>query len=81
MRASQIYSDGYKYHSSNNSQSVFMGGDLIYDKFVFKMNVLIGHQQNQLAWLGVPEALIEKDPRTNLDSNERDNFTQLLVQL
>jgi iron complex outermembrane receptor protein len=81
VRASQIYSDGYKYHSSNNSQSVFMGGDLIYDKSVFKMNVLVGHQQNQLAWLGVPEALIEKDPRTNLDSNERDNFTQLLVQL
>ena len=25
VRASQIYSDGYKYHSSNNSQSVFMG--------------------------------------------------------
>ena len=81
VRASQIYSDGYKYHSSNNSQSVFMGGDLIYDKSVFKMNVLVGHQQNQLAWLGVPEALIQKDPRTNLDSNERDNFTQLLVQL
>jgi len=81
VRASQIYSDGYKYHSSNSSQSVFMSGDLIYDKSALKMNVLVGHQQNQLAWLGVPEALIEKDRRTNLDSNERDNFTQLLIQL
>jgi len=81
VRASQIYSDGYKYHSSNNSQSVFMSGDLIYDKSAFKMNVLAGHQQNQLAWMGVSESLIEKDRRTNLDSNERDNFTQILVQL
>jgi len=81
VRASQVYSDGYKYNSSNNSQSVFMSGDLIYDKSTFKINALVGHQQNQLAWLGVSEALIEKDRRTNLDSNERDNFTQLLVQL
>ena len=28
VRASQIYSDGYKYHSSNNSQSVFLSGGL-----------------------------------------------------
>jgi len=81
VRASQIYSDGYKYHSSNSSQSVFMSGDLIYNKSALKMNVLVGHQQNQLAWMGVSDALIEKDRRTNLDSNEKDNFTQLLIQL
>jgi iron complex outermembrane receptor protein len=81
IRASQIYSDGYKYNSSNNSQSVFLSGDIVHDKSTFKINALIGHQQNQLAWLGVPEALIDQDRRTNADDNERDNFTQALVQV
>ena len=30
VRASQIYSQGYKYHSSNNSQSLFLSGGLFY---------------------------------------------------
>ena len=81
IRASQIYSDGYKYNSSNNSQSVFMSGELNDDKSIFKINALVGHQQNQLAWLGVSEALIAQDRRTNADENERDNFTQALLQL
>jgi iron complex outermembrane recepter protein len=81
IRASQVYSDGYKYNSSNNAQSAFISGELFYDKSTLKINALIGHQQNQLAWLGVPETLIEKDPRTNADTNERDNFTQAMVQL
>lgn len=81
IRASQVYSDGYKYNSSNNSQSVFMSGELIADKSIFKINTLVGHQQNQLAWLGVSEALIAQDRRTNADENERDNFTQALIQL
>jgi len=81
IRASQVYSDGYKYNSSNNSQSAFMSGELIADKSTFKINALIGHQQNQLAWLGVSEALIAQDRRTNADENERDNFTQALIQL
>lgn len=80
-RASQLYADGYKHHSSNLSQSAFLSGELIYDKAIFKMNVLAGHQQNELAWLGVPEALIQQDRRTNADENEHDNFTQCLVQL
>ncbi|MDP9076687.1 MAG: TonB-dependent receptor [Bacteroidota bacterium] len=81
IRASQVYSDGYKYHSSNNSQSVFMSGELIDAKSTFKINALVGHQQNQLAWLGVSQALIAQDRRTNADENERDNFTQALLQL
>ncbi len=61
IRASQIYSDGYKYNSSNNSQSVFISRGLFYDKSTWKMNLLAGHQQNQLAWLGVSDSLISID--------------------
>ena len=81
IRASQVYSDGYKYNSSNNSQSVFMSGALTGDYSTLKVNALVGHQQNQLAWLGVSEALIDRDRRTNANENERDNFTQALLQL
>jgi len=81
VRASQIYSDGYKYNSSNNSQSVFVSTGLFKDKSNWKMNLLAGHQQNELAWLGVSDSLISIDRRTNADENERDEFLQCLAQL
>jgi iron complex outermembrane receptor protein len=81
IRASQIYSDGYKYNSSNNSKSVFMSSGLFYDKSTWKINLLAGHQQNQLAWLGVSDSLISIDRQTNANKNERDQFTQCLAQL
>ena len=81
LRGSQIYSDGYKYNSSNNSQSVFLSSGLFLDKSTWKMNLLVGHQQNQLAWIGVSDSLIETDRKTNANKNERDQFTQCLLQL
>jgi iron complex outermembrane receptor protein len=81
VRASKVYSNGYKYNSSNNSQSVFISSGLFYDKSTWKMNLLAGHQQNQLAWLGVSDSLISIDRQTNANKNERDQFTQCLAQL
>lgn len=81
IRASQIYSDGYKYNSSNNSQSIFASCGLFYDKSTWKINLLGGNQQNQLSWLGVSDSLIARDRRTNANSNEKDHFTQCLIQL
>lgn len=82
VRASQIYSDGYKYHSSNNSQSVFLSGGLYHDKSIWKLNFLVGHQQNDMAWIGVSDSLIAIDRRTNANSKqEKDRFFQTLTQL
>ncbi len=81
IRASKIYSDGYKYNSSNNSQSVFVSSGLFLNKSTWKINLLAGHQANQLACLGVSDSLISIDRKTNADSNENDHFTQCLVQL
>ena len=80
-RASEVFSDGYKYNSSNKSQSVFISGGLFYDKSTWKMNLLAGHQQNQLAWLGVSDSLISIDRQTNANKNEKDQFTQCFAQL
>ncbi|PKH51781.1 TonB-dependent receptor [Tenacibaculum sp. Bg11-29] len=82
VRASQIYSDGYKYNSSNNSQSVFVSSGLFYDKSTWKINLLVGQQRNDMAWLGVSDTLINMDRRTNANSNqEKDIFFQSLAQI
>lgn len=82
VRASQINSDGYKYNSSNNSQSVFLSSGLFYDKSTWKLNILVGQQKNEMAWLGVSDSLIKIDRRTNANSTqEKDRFIQGLVQL
>lgn len=82
VRASQVYTDGYKYHSANNSQSVFISGGLFYDKSTWKLNVMAGRQKNDMAWLGVADTLIAKDRRSNGNlPNEKDHFFQGLVQL
>ncbi len=81
-RLSQVYSEGYKHHSSNNGQSAFVSGGLFYDKSTWKINILAGHQQNELSWLGVRDSLIAIDRQTNGNSEqEKDDFTQCLVQL
>lgn len=82
VRASQIYSDGYKYHSANNSQSAFLSGAIFGDASTWKMNVLAGNQRNEMAWIGVPESSIINDRRTNANSQkEKDKFFQMLMQL
>ncbi|MBW8684510.1 TonB-dependent receptor [Chitinophaga rhizophila] len=82
VRGSQVYTDGYKYNSFNNSQSVFVSGGLYHDKSTWKLNVMAGHQQNGMAWLPVADTLIAKDRRTNANTKaEKDRFFQGLVQL
>jgi len=81
-RASQVYSDGYKYNSSNNSQSIFMSAGAFQDKSAWKFNVLIGQQANDMAWLGVSDSLIQVDRRTNGNATQEDDkFLQALAQV
>lgn len=81
-RLSEIYSDGYKHHSGNHSKSMFVSGAWFTDKAVWKVNIIAGHQQNDMAWLGVSDSLIRKDRRTNANTkDEKDEFTQAMIQL
>jgi iron complex outermembrane receptor protein len=82
LRASHIQSDGYKYHSDNNSQSVFLSTGLFKDKSLWKLNLVAGNQRNGLAWIGVADSLISRDRKTNANSRqEKDRFFQLLTQV
>ena len=80
-RASEIYTDGYKHNAFNHSQSIFVSHGWYYKKNTWRLNLLSGHQQNGLAWLGVSDSLIALDRRTNANQNEKDNFTQSMIQL
>lgn len=81
-RASELYSGGFKHHSSNRSRSAFVSTGLFEDKSTWKLNVLLGQQQNDMAWLGVSDSLLQVDPRANGNSEaEKDVFAQLIMQL
>jgi iron complex outermembrane receptor protein len=82
LRASHIQSDGYKYHSDNNSQSIFLSTGLFKDKSLWKLNLVAGNQRNGLAWIGVADSLISRDRKTNANSQqEKDRFFQLMTQV
>jgi iron complex outermembrane receptor protein len=81
VRASHLNSDGYKYNSWNKSSSMFYKGGFSWENSTLYLTGFVGNQQNQMAWLGVSQADIDDDPRTNANTNEFDNFTQSLTQL
>lgn len=81
IRASQTYTDGYKHDAGNKGHSVFLSTGLFKTKDILKVNVLAGQQKNELSWLGVSEAAIKNDKRSNANDNEQDKITQILAQL
>lgn len=80
-RASHLTSDGYKYHSSNQSSSAFTSFGLFKARHQLKLTGFIGNQKNELAWIGVPIEKIKENPRTNGNSNENDTFSQALTSI
>ncbi|MBE37086.1 MAG: TonB-dependent receptor [Flavobacteriales bacterium] len=82
LRISKIYSDGFKQHSSNNSQSLFLSGGWTLNKSIWKINILSGNQKNELAWMAVSENEINCDRTINANSQyEKDDFSQTLFQI
>ncbi|MBL31899.1 MAG: TonB-dependent receptor [Flavobacteriales bacterium] len=82
VRISKIYSDGFKQHASNNSQSLFLSGGKFGELAIWKVNLLAGNQKNELAWMPVPEDAVNCDRTTNANSEfEKDNFSQILLQI
>lgn len=81
VQVAKVKTDGYKYHSGNDSQSIFASGLFEDDHGFWKLTGFSGEQSNELAWLGVSKEDIDKDPRTNGNSDENDNFKQSLIYL
>lgn len=81
-RVSRITSEGYKYHSGSNAQSLFFSTGKFFDNSVLKLTAFSGKTQNDQAYLPVLLSDIESDPRTNYFSkNDTDDFEQEFIQL
>lgn len=81
-RMSHIQSDGYRDNSSTLSNSLFFSGGYFGEKHALKLTGFAGRSENGLAYIPVPLALIEQDPKTNLlDPDDVDDFGQWLFQL
>jgi iron complex outermembrane receptor protein len=86
IRASSLRSDGYKEHSQHTSQSVLFSTGYMKGKHLLKLTGTIGHQENEMAWLGASKEQLENNPKYNSlytygSEMEKDNFTQSLMKL
>lgn len=74
--------NGYKYNSGGKGHSGFLSIGYYGEKNVIKFTGFTGRSLNQMAWFGVLDSTINKDPRTNDNpSGENDDFTQSFGQL
>jgi iron complex outermembrane receptor protein len=77
VRASAHRTEGYRHHSGNTGQSYFANGAYFGSRDILKVTAFGGRSRNELAYLAVPLADLERDPRTNpLGEDERDDFQQ-----
>jgi iron complex outermembrane receptor protein len=81
LRAAELHSDGYRRRSSNDSQSLFYKIATNDPGDTWAVSGFVGHQRNDLAWLGATQEELREDPRYNANTNEDDQFTQSLTQL
>jgi len=82
VRISKMKSNGYKQHSSNDAQSLFISGGLFFNKSNWKLHILSGSQKNGLAWMGTLEEDIKSDRTNNGNSEfEKDDFSQTTMQI
>lgn len=81
-RFTKSYSDGYKFHSGSNGQSLFFSAGYFGKKDLLKINLLKGRNRNRLAYLPIFIDDILDEPRTNyLDPGDEDDFQQSVLQV
>lgn len=82
INASMNQSDGYRYHSDNQSHSVFLNGSYNTNKSVLSLISFYGKSKNGMAWLPSPIDSININPKHNTNlKDERDNFDYLFNTL
>ncbi len=75
-------SDGYRYHTSTDSYSLFFSGGYYTKYDMLKITGFTGQSKNGLAYAPVGISDINADPRTNyISENDIDNFGQDFVQM
>ena len=81
-RATALGANGYKRDSDHAAQSVFLQTGRAGERDLLKFTFFGGRQTNGMAWLGVPDSVLQEDPRANYnDPDERDAFTTTLAKV
>lgn len=81
-KLSYLQTNGFKQNSKNQSFGAFIQATKPVKKGSWKYVFIGGNNENQLAWLGVRDSLINVDKTKNGNSSlEKGNFTQLINQL
>jgi iron complex outermembrane recepter protein len=82
VNLSGVSSDGYKFHSGNQSHSIFLSGMSEDANGVWRALAFNGKQENELAWVGVELDSINQNRRTNANTDqENDRYEQSLISL
>ena len=79
---SEQYSDGYKEHSWNHGQSLFLTAVDYNPRSTWKFTNFTGNQRNNQAWIGTTVEQIRENPRANGNTDrEKDHFFQSFSQV
>ena len=79
---SAVSSDGYKFHSGNQSHSIFLSGMSEDVSGVWRVLAFSGKQENELAWVGVELDSINRNRRNNANTEqENDRYEQSLISI
>ncbi len=79
---SRLWSDGYKDNTFSDASSFFMTGGYYGDKNLVRITAFNGRSENGLGYYTVDKSILDNDPTfNNLSENDRDDFSQYMVQL
>lgn len=82
INLSGVDTNGYKDNSANQSSSLFISGVKEDGSGKWRLLAFSGKQKNQLAWVGVEEDIVKRNPRANANtSDEIDSYQQSLFSL
>jgi iron complex outermembrane receptor protein len=80
--ASKLWSDGYKDFTDTRATSFFVTGGYFGEKDMVRITAFSGRSENGLGYYAIEESILEEDPTyNNLTENDKDDFSQYMVQL
>jgi len=79
---SRISSDGFKDNTGTEATSFFISGGYFGEKDLIRLTAFAGRSENGLGYYTIDKSILDDDfTFNNLTENDRDDFSQYLIQL